>query len=519
MNNTNILELLTKKQYNEINFIINNLNDDGVKQVLKTIDNNMIYEILLVVDYKTQKRILENLDYLCINNLLTTETIIQMIDDKKFIFFKKIIENINPIDIAEAFENINDIYLLKAFRLLPKDLASDVFIEMNNNQKESLISKLNDTEIKEVIDDLFLDDTVDFVEEMPTNVVKKILAHSSNETRKYINEFLKYPVDSAGSIMTIEYVSLHANMFIKDAIEIIRKKAINSETIYTCYVTDNTNKLIGVISIKDLLINDDKTIINDIMHHNVIYVHTNDDKELVAKIISKYDFLAIPVVDSENRMVGIVTFDDAIDVLQEETEEDISKMAAIVPYEKTYLEMKPIEIWKNRVPWLLVLLISATFTGLIITSFEQQLNAISTLLFACVPMMMDTGGNSGQQASVTIIRGMATGELKLKDSMKILWKELRVAILVGLTLSLSCFIKLLLIDKLIFNQPYTYMLCIVISLALFITILLAKVVGALLPLLAKACKLDPAVVASPFITTIVDAVSLIVYCLLAINLL
>lgn len=519
MNSVNILELLTKKQYNEINFIINSLNDDGVKQLLNAMDNKTIYEMLLVVDYKVQKRIFENLDYLCINNLLTSETIIQMIDNKQFIFFKKLIENINPIDIADALENIDDIYLLKAFRLLPKDLASDVFIEMSNTQKESIVSKLNDTELKEVIDDLFLDDTVDFVEEMPTNVVKKILAHSSNETRKYINEFLNYPMDSAGSIMTIEYVSLHTNMIIKDAIEVIRKKAINSETIYTCYITDNTNKLIGVVSIKDLLINDDSTLINDIMNHNVIYVHTNDDKELVAKTISKYDFLAIPVVDSENRMVGIVTVDDAIDVLQDETEEDISKMAAIVPYEKTYLEMKPLEIWKNRVPWLLVLLISATFTGLIITKFEEQLNAISTLLFACVPMMMDTGGNSGQQASVTIIRGIATGELKVKDSLKILWKELRVSILVGLTLSISCFIKLLVIDKLIFNQPYTYMLCLVISSALFITIVLAKLVGALLPLLAKVCKLDPAVVASPFITTIVDAVSLIIYCLLAINLL
>lgn len=517
--NKNILELYEQNNYNEISFIINNSSNDDVKLLLTSIDEKIIFEILLIVDYKTQKKIFENLDYQHINDLLTSESIMKLISNKQFIFFKTLTSNINPIDIANALENINDIYLLKAFRLLPKDLASDVFIEMNNIQKESLISKLNDTEIKEVINDLFLDDTVDFVEEMPTNVVKKILAHSSNETRKYINELLNYPIDSAGSIMTIEYISLHANIIIKEAIETIRKKAINSETIYTCYITDNTNKLIGVVSIKDLLINDDNILINDIMHRNVIYVHTNDDKEFVAKTISKYDFLALPVVDSENRMVGIVTVDDAIDVLQEETEEDISKMAAIVPYEKTYLQMSPLDIWKNRVPWLLVLLLSATFTGLIITSFEEQLNAISTLLFACVPMMMDTGGNSGQQASVTIIRGMATGELKLKDSIKILWKELRVAILVGITLSLSCFIKLLLIDKLIFNQPYTYMLCFVISLALFITIVLAKTVGALLPLLAKACKLDPAVVASPFITTIVDAVSLIVYCLLAINLL
>lgn len=517
--NKNILELLSKNNYNEINFIINSLSNDDVKLLLTSFNDKEVYEVLLIVDYKTQKKIFENLDYQRINNLLIPENIIHLIDNKQFIFFKTLTSNINPIDIANALENINDIYLLKAFRLLPKDLASDVFIEMNNIQKESLISKLNDTEIKEVINDLFLDDTVDFVEEMPTNVVKKILAHSSNETRKYINELLNYPIDSAGSIMTIEYISLHANIIIKEAIETIRKKAINSETIYTCYITDDTNKLIGVVSIKDLLINDDNILINDIMHRNVIYVHTNDDKEFVAKTISKYDFLALPVVDSENRMVGIVTVDDAIDVLQEETEEDISKMAAIVPYEKTYLQMRPFDIWKNRVPWLLVLLLSATFTGLIITSFEEQLNAISTLLFACVPMMMDTGGNSGQQASVTIIRGMATGELKLKDSIKILWKELRVAILVGLTLSISCFLKLLLIDKLIFNQPYTYMLCFVISLALFITIVLAKTVGALFPLLAKACKLDPAVVASPFITTIVDAVSLIVYCLLAINLL
>lgn len=514
-----ILELLESKKYDEIKNIIDGISKNDLISLISDLDEEWIIEFLTLLNHNDQIIILDYLSYDTLNNIFNKDVIYKLIDTKNFTLLKTYFSYLNPIDIANAFEDINELYLLKAFRLLPKDLASDVFIEMSSLQQESLIFKLNDNEIKAVINDLFLDDTVDFIEEMPTNVVKKVLAQSSSETRKYINEILKYPVDSAGSIMTIEYVSLHANMLVKEAIESIRKKAIDKETIYTCYVTDNTNKLIGVITIKDLLISDDNLQINNIMNHNVIYVHTDDDKEIVARTISKYDFLAIPVVDSENRMVGIITIDDAIDVLQDETDEDISKMAAIVPYEKTYLEMSPFAIWKNRIPWLLVLLISATFTGLIITKFEEQLNAISTLLFACVPMMMDTGGNSGQQASVTIIRGMATGELGIKDSFKVIWKEIRVSILLGLTLSIACFSKLLLIDKLIFGQPYTYMLCLVISLALFATVVVAKIVGAILPLLAKLCKLDPAVVASPFITTIVDAVSLIIYCSLAISLL
>lgn len=550
-----ILELLKKQDLNEalnlankldsqnLSTILNKIDKSLLKDFIRGLDSELLAETLLLLEKDQQEEIINSLPdieldkvmdeisledtvdiiqdmpYEVVFRIAETEEILKLLENKNYTLLKELLSNMNPIDIANIFDEIKEEEFLKIFRLLPKDLASDTFIEMSTNTKELLISKLNDKEIKAVIDDLFLDDAVDFIEEMPANVVKRVLAQSDIETRKYINEILKYPVDSAGSIMTIEYVSLHANMTVKESLESIRKKAIDKETIYTCYVTDNTNKLIGVITAKDLLINSDNLLIDDIMNKNVIYVHTEDDKEIVARTISKYGFLALPVVDRENRMVGIVTIDDAIDVLQEETDEDISKMAAILPTDKTYLEMKPFEIWKNRIPWLLVLLISATFTGLIITNFEEQLNQISTLLFACVPMMMDTGGNSGSQASVTIIRGMATGELKLKDTLKIIWKELRVSVLLGLTLSAACFLKLLLIDKLIFGQEYTLMICLVVSLALFITVVVAKIVGAILPLLAKALKLDPAVVASPFITTIVDAISLILYCLLAINLL
>jgi magnesium transporter len=409
--------------------------------------------------------------------------------------------------------------LLRTFRILPKDLAAETFVEMSNELKETLIHKLSNKELKEVMDELFLDDVVDLVEEMPANVVKRIISQNDAETRKYINEILKYPEDSAGSVMTIEYVSLRPKMSVRQALDSIREKAIDKETIYVCYVTDLTKKLIGVVTVKDLLIHKDEEIVEDIMNQNVIYAFTEDDKESVARTISKYGFLALPIVDRENRLVGIVTVDDAIDVLQEESTEDLSMMAAIVPSDKTYLELSPFEIWKQRIPWLLFLLISATFTGLIISAYESKLNAISTLLFACVPMMMGTGGNSGSQASVTVISGLATNELSLRDWLRITWKEFRVSILLGFTLAVACFVKLLLIDKLIFGQPYTYMICFVVSLALFFTVVVAKIIGALLPILAKVLKLDPAVVASPFITTIVDAVSLILYCLLAIAIL
>ena len=376
---------------------------------------------------------------------------------------------------------------------------------------------MTDRELRAVLDELFLDDTVDLIEEMPASVVKRVLAQSDNETRAYINDILKYPKDSAGSIMTIEFVSLRPSMTVEEAFERIRRTAIDKETIYTCYVVDETRKLVGLVTAKDLMLAQKSALIADVMEENVIYAHTEDDKEEVARTISEYGFLALPVVDREMRLVGIVTVDDAIDVLEEETDEDIAKMAAMATSDKPYLKTGVFSLWRNRVLWLLILMLGATFTGLILNSYEAQL---STCLVACVPMIMGTGGNSGSQASVTVIRALSLGEVETQDIGKVIWKELRTSILLGATLAIACFAKLILLDGLLLGmQGYTPLVALVVSLALFATVIVAKLVGAVLPILAKLCRLDPAVVANPFITTIVDAVSVILFCYLSIAIL
>ena len=540
---SNAVELANELSCKDLAKLLDNLDNEYIKDFCREIESELLADTLVLLDADLQEKILKSLrddeledvmdeltveetvdmmkdlPYDVVMRIAEQDEILELLEQKNYVLLKPLLSSMNPIDLASVFEEMEDQDLLRTFRILPKDLAAETFVEMSNELKETLIHKLSNKELKEVMDELFLDDVVDLVEEMPANVVKRIISQNDAETRKYINEILKYPEDSAGSVMTIEYVSLRPKMSVRQALDSIREKAIDKETIYVCYVTDLTKKLIGVVTVKDLLIHKDEEIVEDIMNQNVIYAFTEDDKESVARTISKYGFLALPIVDRENRLVGIVTVDDAIDVLQEESTEDLSMMAAIVPSDKTYLELSPFEIWKQRIPWLLFLLISATFTGLIISAYESKLNAISTLLFACVPMMMGTGGNSGSQASVTVISGLATNELSLRDWLRITWKEFRVSILLGFTLAVACFIKLLLIDKLIFGQPYTYMICFVISLALFFTVVVAKIIGALLPILAKVLKLDPAGVASPFITTIVDAVSLILYCLLAIAIL
>ena len=367
------------------------------------------------------------------------------------------------------------------------------------------------------MDELFLDDTVDLIEEMPASVVKRVLAQSDRETRAYINEILKYPKDSAGSIMTIEFVSLRPAMTVEEAFERIRKTAIDKETIYTCYVVDTTNKLLGLVTAKDLMLAQKTACIEDIMNENIIYANTEDDKEYVARTISDYGFLALPIVDRESRLVGIVTVDDAMTVLQEENTEDIAKMAAMSPTDKPYLKTKVFTLFKNRVLWLLILMLGATFTGMILNSYEAQL---STCLVACVPMIMGTGGNSGSQASVTVIRSLSIGEIETKDVGKVIWKELRTAILLGIVLAIACFIKLILLDGMLLGlEGYTWQVSLVVSLALLCTVIVAKLVGAILPIIAKVCHLDPAVVANPFITTIVDAVSVILFCYLSIAIL
>ena len=398
------------------------------------------------------------------------------------------------------------------FRLLPKDIAADVFVELESDSQEMLIKSFSNTELESILDELYLDDTVDIIEEMPSNVVKRILKYSDPDTRKEINKILQYPEDSAGSIMTTEFIKLRQYNTVAQAFDIIRKNGDEAETINVCYVTDEGCHLQGYVTIRTLVLEKDtSTKIADIMDTQIISVSTRDDKEDVAQDMSKYDFDAMPVVDSENRIVGIVTFDDAIDVMEEEATEDIEKMAAITPMDKPYLRTSTFELWKARIPWLLLLMISATFTGMIITSFEDAL-ASYVALTAFIPMLMDTGGNSGSQASVTVIRGISLQEIEFKDILKVVWKELRVALFCGITLAAVSFAKIMLFDGMVLgNTGITPTVALTVCLTLVLTVVCAKVVGCIMPLLAEKLGFDPAVMASPFITTIVDAISLLIY--------
>ncbi|MBR3972553.1 MAG: magnesium transporter [Oscillospiraceae bacterium] len=439
-----------------------------------------------------------------------------MLEEKKYATLKDILITMNPSDIAGLFRGLEDNQIPLMYRLLPKEMAAETFVEMDPDAQELLIKGFSDNELKEVLDELYVDDAADIVEEMPANVVKRILKHADPEMRKSINQILRYPENSAGSIMTTEYVSLRPNMTVEEAILRIRRQGVDKETIYTCYVTDSDRTLLGLVSVKDLLLAaDDETRINDIMLTNIISVTTQDDQERVARMLSKYNFLALPVVDRENRMVGIVTFDDAMDVLTEEATEDMELMSGMLPSEKSYMKSSVFELVRNRVPWLMLLMVSSTFTGLIITSFENAL-AAQVALTAFIPMLMGTGGNSGSQSSVMVIRALSLGELKFRDIGLVLWKEFRTAILCGLALALVCFAKIWLVDKMLFgNDEITLMVDLVVCFALAVTVIIAKIVGGMLPLVAKALGADPAVMASPFISTIVDALSLLVYFMFA----
>lgn len=434
----------------------------------------------------------------------THELLTELLHRKKWQQLKELLDEMNEQDIAELFMELSERDLTLIYRLLNKELAAEVFVNMEPEYQEQLIRAFSDSELREVLDELYVDDAVDMIEEMPATLVKRILKHTDPETRKSINEILKYPEDSAGSIMTIEYVDLKRSMTVADAFMRIRRTGVDKETIYTCYVTDEKRKLVGVVTAKDLLLSDENAEICEIMEDNVISVNTAEDKEVVADIFQKYDLLALPVVDGEGRLVGIVTVDDAIDVMQEEATEDIEKMAAITPTDKPYLKMGPFETWKKRFPWLLLLMVSATFTGKIIQHFESALQAY-VILTSFIPMLMDTGGNCGGQASVTIIRGLSLGDIEFKDIFKVIWKEFRVALLCGITLAVANFVKMMIIDRV------SIIVAAVVCLTLVCTIVVAKIIGCTLPILAKAIKLDPAVMASPFITTIVDALSLLVY--------
>jgi len=446
---------------------------------------------------------------------IVEKAIITMLENKQYAALRQVLLTMNPADIAEIFSELSQRQIPLLFRLLPKETAAEAFAEMEPEAQEVLIRGFSDNELKELLDELYDDDAADLVEELPANVVKRILRQATPEMRRAINQILRYPENSAGSIMTTEYVSLRPDMTVEESILRIRRQGVDKETIYTCYVTEG-RKLLGLVTVKDLLLcPDDETPVEDIMLTNLIYVNTHTDQEEVARMFSKYNFLAMPVVDRENRMVGIVTFDDAMDVIEDETTEDMEIMGGMLPSEKTYLRSSAFELFKNRIPWLLFLMISATFTGMIITSFEGAL-AAQAALTAFIPMLMGTGGNSGSQSSVTIIRALSLDELRFADLPRVVWKEIRTAVLCGVALAIVCFLKIWLVDKLLLgNSEITLLVDAVVCLALLATVVLSKLVGATLPMVAKVLGLDPAVMASPFITSIVDALSLLLYFLFA----
>lgn len=493
---------------------------DRQKIILSGLHDDQLKEVMDEVSVGDTVDIIEDMPKNVVLRIAEEEEIKELLEDKNFKVLKPLLSSIPAVDIAKIFSEIEKEEIPIVFRILPKALAADTFVELDSELQQFLIDKLSDKELKAVMDELFVDDTVDIIEEMPANVVKRMLSQSDSEMRAGINEILKYGKDSAGSIMTVEFVRVRPDMTVKEAFDQIRKTGIDKETIYTCYVTDNKSKLIGIVTAKTLMLSNPDTLLKDIMIDNVIYCHTSDDKEEVARVINKYGFLALPVVDNEERLVGIVTVDDAMDVIQAENTEDIEKIHAIVPSDKPYLKTGVISIFLHRLPWLLILMISATFTGLILNNYEEHLSALGgSLLIACVPMLMDTGGNAGSQACVTVIRGLALDQIRFKDLFRVQWKELRTGMLLAISLGLVCFAKLTLVDRLLFGFDYTPMIAFIVSLSLAITIVAAKFVGCSLPLIAKAVKLDPAVVASPIITTIVDALSLMVYCNIAIALL
>ncbi len=450
---------------------------------------------------------------------IVEKALLAMLEDKKYATLRDILVTMNPTDIAGLFDGLGEKQIPLMYRLLPKELAAETFVEMEADAQELLIRGFSDNELKEVLDELYVDDAADIVEEMPANVVKRILKHADPEMRHSINQILRYPENSAGSIMTTEYVSLRPNMTVEEAILRIRRQGVDKETIYTCYVTAKDRTLLGVVTVKDLLLaDDDEMKIEEVMQKNMadlIFVNTRTDQEDVALMFNKYDFLAIPVVDGEHRMVGIVTVDDAMDVMEEEATEDMELMSGMLPSEKPYLRSSSFELFKNRIPWLMLMMVSATFTGLIMTAFEDAL-AAQIALSAFIPMLMGTGGNSGSQSSVTVIRGLSLGELEFSDIGVILWKEIRTALMCGVALATVCFAKIWLVDHLMLgNEDITLMVDLVVCLALCVTVVVAKIVGCLLPMAAKAVRLDPAVMASPFISTIVDALSLLVYFMFA----
>lgn len=443
------------------------------------------------------------------NSTLDLTLALSIISDKRWHELRDLLNEAEPVDIASLFEFLTPEQYVYVFRILRKEVAAEVFVEMDVDLQKHLIDAFNDSELRGILDEMYLDDTVDIVEEMPANVVTRILRNSTSESRRAINQILAYPKDSAGSIMTIEFVSLRPTMTVEESFSHIRRVGTDSETIYTCYVTES-HYLRGVVSVQTLLLADPEAIVADIMTENVISVATTEDREAAATLFSRYDFLALPVVDAENRLVGIITVDDALDVISEEDEEDFAKMSAITPTDRPYLKTSAFRLFLTRIPWLLLLMLSATFTGIIISHFENAL-AAQVVLTAFIPMLMGTGGNAGSQSSVTVIRGLSLQELNFSDALQVLWKEFRVSILCALTLAVATFVKLILVDQMLIGNDITWLIAAVVSLTMAITVIGAKLIGSMMPLLAGKLGFDPAVMASPFITTLVDALSLVVY--------
>lgn len=430
--------------------------------------------------------------------------LLEMIEKKEYVKIKERLSQMNEVDVADLLDPLDENTTLLIFRMLPKDLAVGVFAHFSSEQQSSIVNSVTDKELTHILDELFFDDMIDMIEEMPANLVDKILKNSNTEERKLINQFLKYPVDSAGSIMTIEYVVLKKHMTVGEALAHIKKTGLNKETIYTCYVVNDKRILEGIVSLRNLVIADEDTKISDLMEEDIIYVHTHDDRESVGNLFIKYGFMALPVVDKENRLTGIITFDDILDVMEQEVTEDFQIMAAMAPSEEKYLDASVMSLAKQRIPWLLLLMIGATITGAIITHFESVLSRV-VVLTAFIPMLMDTGGNSGNQSSTLIIRGLAVGEIGFKDKWKVLWKEFRISIISGIILASVNFLKNLYIDRVGLSVSLT------VSLTLIFTVVLAKIIGSMLPLGAKKLNLDPAIMAGPLITTLVDAIALTIY--------
>lgn len=453
---------------------------------------------------------IENMDFEAIHEKQSDE-LMELLDSRRMKELQTRLEDMNEFDVAEFLSEIGDNRMPMVFRLLSKETAADVFANFDAPEQEQIINSITDSELSAIIEELYVDDAVDMMEELPANVVKRVMRTATPETRRLINQYLNYPENSAGSIMTAEFVDLKKYMNVREAIARIRRIGEDKETIYICFVTSADRKLEGVVSVKDLLLNDDETVIENIMDTNVIFCMTHDDQEEVSEKISDYDLMAIPVVDKEGRLVGIVTVDDIIDVLEQETTEDFEIMAAMTPSDKPYSRTGPIDMWKNRVPWLLFLMLSATFTTMILNSFEDAL-AVQAVLIGFIPVIMGTGGNSGAQSSTAIIRSLSLGDTEPEDTLKVIWKELRVALLCGVTLAAVNFMKMLLVDNLLLgNHNVDYTIALIVSLAIVFTVMFAKVVGSFLPMLAEKIGLDPAVVATPLITTISDAVSLLIY--------